>query len=92
MAFSDLVAAVWNLSPQQKLTVVIALLAVGIILPKLFLLGFIGIERALIAGIIALENALFALARSLVSVAAGVGIVGFVLLTTWSFLFPRERK
>jgi hypothetical protein len=90
MVFTDAVAAFWKLTVEQKLSVVIGVTAAVYLLPKVLLLGFVGVERALISAIITVESALLVAVQSLVAVAAGVGIVGFVLLTIMSFLFPRK--
>jgi hypothetical protein len=90
MGFTDTIAAFWRLTSEQKLSLLIGATALIVLLPKVLLLGFVGMERLLINAIIAVESAIFAALHSLVSVAAGVGIVGFVLLTLMSFLFPRK--
>lgn len=62
-----------------------------LLLPKLVLVGFVGVERLLVGGIVAVESAILSAAQYIFAGAWGVGIVGFVLLAATSFLFPRKN-
>lgn len=88
---SGALATFWKFSLEQKLSVLVGVVAFVAFLPKLMLLGFVGIERALVGGIIAVESAIVAAAQYLLTSAAGLGVVAFVLLTTMAFLFPRSK-
>lgn len=90
--FADVVAAFWRLSSEQKLSLAIGGVILVFLVPKLALVGLAGVERALVGGVIALEMALVSAIRSLLTGALGVGVVGFVLLSTMAFLFPKEKK
>lgn len=62
-----------------------------LLLPKLVLVGFVGVERLLVGGIVAVEAAILSAVRYIFAGAWGVGLVGFVVLAAGSFLFPRKK-
>lgn len=90
--FSLALATFWGFTIQQKLSVVIGVLAALILLPKALLLVFVGVERALVGGVMAVESVVIAGASKLFVVASGVAAVGFLSFVTWSFVLPNRGK
>jgi hypothetical protein len=80
-----------KLFPTHKACLFISLAVLLLIVPRVLLIGFVGLERLLIAAIIAVEQSIVAAVEAVLVSAAGLGIVALILRTTFSFLFPRQR-
>jgi hypothetical protein len=81
-----------GLQPQQKLYVVGCSIILVLLVPKIVVLGFVGVERLLVGIIIAIEEALLATFQRLAGVLAGLAAVGILGTGVYVFFLGNYKR
>lgn len=81
-----------SLEFSQKVYVGLLLVGVALLIPRLVLVGFVGVERVLVAGIMSAEAAILGVFERVGLVAAGVAAVLVAGWGVWIFIRPSKFK